>query len=228
MRSAQETAELLKALGVDCKVGDEVYDIMSQTNPTVKAYMAGEITMSEAIFVEAYLSNGFNASRAAETAKYQGLKSGCIAQVGKQVLRRPKIRDLVARRISDAALNADEVLAEWAEIAKADMNDFVTVQQVQHPLSDDLVNVAVPDMAKAADRGKIHLVKKVKMDINGNFTLELRDQDNALNQIARHLGMFEKDNVLNIPKGLADLLAASPEERQKALSRYKEKLEEDL
>lgn len=229
MRTAQETVEFLRALGVECKIGDEVYDLMTKANPTVKSFVDGEISLHEALFIEFYLSNGFKAAAAARSANYSGLNAGVHSRIGYEVLNRPRVRNIIAKRIADKALNSDEVLANWAEIANADMGDFITLQQVRHPLmdSDDLVTVAVPDMAKAAALGKLHLVKKCKMDVNGNFTLELRDQDAALEKIARHLGMFEKDNTMNLPKGLVELLSASPEERQKALETYRNQLESE-
>jgi phage terminase small subunit len=227
MRSDQDTVEFLRALGIECRIGDEVYELMVDANPTVKAFIEGEISLHEALFVEFYLANGFNATRAAKSAGYAGLKAGVHGRVGQKVRNRPKVRDLIAKRIADKALNADEVLAEWAEIAKADMTDFITITEVPHPLSEEMVNVAVPDMAKAAERGKLHLVKKCKMDVNGTFHLELRDQDAALEKIARHLGLFEKDNTLNLPKGLVELLSSSPEERHKALKNYQKMLESD-
>lgn len=227
MRTDQDTVEFLRALGVECKIGDAVFSLLVDSNPTVKAFVAGDINLHEALFIEAYLANGFKAAAAARAAKYQGLSAKVYGNVGQKVLKRPKVREIIAKRIADKAMDADEILANWAEIAQADMTDFITLHQIRHPLMDEdqLVTIAVPDMAKAAELGKLHLVKKCKLDANGNFSLELRDQDAALEKIARHLGMFEKDNVLNLPKGLIDLLAASPEERQAALQNYSEQLE---
>lgn len=227
MRSPQDARELLTSLGINCQIGDDVFNLICETNPTVKAFLDGELTIQEAIFIEAYLSNGFSAGRAAEAANYGGVTAGAAKKIGHSVLLRDRVRKMVARRVAEKSLTADEVLANWAEIATADMTDFVTVTMVNHPLYDQPVSVAVPDLAKAADLGRLHLVKKVKMDVNGNFTMELRDQDNALNQIARNLGMFEKDNVLNIPRGLVELLNASPEQRKKSLDEYRELLEEE-
>lgn len=227
MRSPEETRALLLALGIECNVGDEVYDLVCEYNPTVRAFTAGEITLHEALFVEAYLSNGFNATRAAKTANYAGARANAADRIGHAVMQREKIRKLIARRVVEKTLNADEVLGHWAELAKADMSDFVSVVLANHPLHEEPVSVAVPDLAKAEQLGKLHLIKKVKMDVNGTFSLELRDQDQALNQIARHLGMFDKDNVLNIPKGLVELLSGSPEQRKKNLDEYRAMLDED-
>lgn len=227
MRSSKDAQELLSSLGLDCKIGDEVFDLICKTNPTVRAFMEGEISFKEALFVESYLTNGFHVGRAVEAANFAGLRAGASQQVGRSIMQSDDVKRLIARRIAEKALSSDEVLAEWAEVAKIDMADFVTLTEMNHPLHDVPISVAVPDMAKAAERGKLHLVKRVKMDINGNFTLELRDSDQALNQIARHLGMFEKDNVLNIPKGLIDLLNSPAEERKKKLDEYREMLEED-
>jgi phage terminase small subunit len=227
MRSPEETRALLLALGIECNVGDEVYDLVCEYNPTIRAFIAKEITLHEALFIEAYLSNGFNATRAARTAEYAGARANAADRIGHAVLQRDQVRKLIARRVVEKTLNADEILGHWADLAKADMSDFVSVVMANHPLHDEPVAVAVPDLAKAEEMGKLHLIKKVKMDVNGTFTLELRDQDQALNQIARHLGMFEKDNTLNIPKGLVELLNTSPEQRKKNLDEYRAMLEED-
>jgi len=225
MRSPKDTEELLRALGIDCKMGDEVFELVASSSPTVKAYIQGEITIQEALFIENYLSNGFNAARAAEAASYGALTAGAYGKIGQSVAKKPAIRKIISRRIAEKALNADEVLAEWAEVAKADMTYFLTLTTVNHPLHDEPISVAVPDLAKAAALGKLHLVKKVKMDINGNFSLELRDQDAALLQIARNHGMFEKDNALTIPRGLAELLNATAEVRREKIAEYRQMLE---
>ena len=57
--------ELMHELGVNVEVGTETYEAMLE-HPTVKAFIDGDITISQAIFVEEYLANGFNATEAAK------------------------------------------------------------------------------------------------------------------------------------------------------------------
>jgi len=220
-RSKQDVRVLLESLGIRTQVDDEVFALVADSNPTIKAFIEGEVTFQEALFIENYLSNGFNPGRAARAANYQGLESGAYGRVGKSVLKKPVVRSILSRRVAEHALTADEILAEWAEIAKADMSNFITVRVTQDPLTGAEMSIAVADMAKADDLGLLHMVKKAKIGQDGSFTFELRDQDKALDQIARHLGMFEKDNTLQIPRGLIDLLNQSPEERREKLEEYR-------
>lgn len=220
-RSKQDVRVLLESLGINTQVDDEVFDLVSNSNPTIRAFIEGELTFQEALFIENYLSNGFNAGRAARSANYQGLEGGAFGRVGKSVLKKPVVRSILSRRVAEYALTADEILAEWAEVAKADMSNFITVQEAEDPLTGLPISVAVADMRKADDLGMLHMIKKAKIGQDGSFTFELRDQDKALEQIARHLGMFEKDNTLQIPRGLIELLNQSPEERREKLEEYR-------
>lgn len=226
-RSKQDVSDLLSALDIQCEIDDEVYELVSKTSSTVKAFMKGEVTLQEALFIESYLSNGFHAGRAAHAADYRGLRAGAFGHVGRNVLKKDAVKRIVSRRIAAKAMASDEVLAEWAEVAKADMSNFLTVRRTEDPLTGLPISVAVADMAKADELGMLHMVKKAKIGADGSFTFELRDQDKALDQIARHLGMFEKDNTLQIPSGLIELLQQSPEDRKETLNRYEEMLTED-
>jgi phage terminase small subunit len=231
-RSKKDVKDLLKALSITCEIDDEVYELVSSTSPTIKAFRTGELTFQEALFVENYLSNGFHAGRAAASANYQGLNAGAYGRVGRAVLKKDAVKRIISRRIATKALSADEILADWAEVAKADMTQFMTVQDREVENPDDpanpmVVRTLVPDMAKAEELGVLHLLKKYKLGGDGSISFELRDQDKALDQIARHLGMFEKDNTLQIPKGLVDLLSQTPEERREVLDEYERLAAED-
>lgn len=220
-RSKQDVRVLLESLGITTQIDDDVFALVAGSNPTIRAFSEGELSFQEALFIEHYLSNGFNAGRAARSANYQGLEHGAYGRVGKSVLKKAAVRQILSRRIAEYALTADEILAEWAEVAKADMSNFITVREAEDPLTGATMSIAVADMAKADDLGMLHMIKKAKIGADGSFTFELRDQDKALDQIARHLGMFEKDNTLQIPRGLVELLSQSPEERREKLEEYR-------
>jgi len=226
-RTKQDVKDLLDSLGIHTQVDDQVFELVMESNPTIKAFVEGELSFQEALFIETYLSNGFNAGRAARSANYRGLERGAYGHIGKSVLKRDVVRRILSRRIAEHALTADEILAEWAEVAKADMSNFLTVRQGEDPLTGAEMSIAVADMAKADELGMLHMIKKAKIGADGSFTFELRDQDKALEQIARHLGMFEKDNTLQIPRGLIELLNQTPEERKAKLDEYRELAAED-
>jgi hypothetical protein len=203
-----KAVELMKELGVSCEVGTETFDAMLD-HPTVSAFVDGDITISQAIFVEEYLANGFNATEAAKAAKYSAFNRGGYSSIGASVLKGKKVKALIARRIAERAIAANEVIDRYREVADG---------TVEHFLADGDGYI---DLKKARDRGKLHLLKEVKFD-DGDVTIKLRDQDKALDQIARSLGVFEKDNNVSLPAEVVALLGLSPQEIQARADAYKD------
>lgn len=195
-----QALDVMKALGVDCKIGSESYEAMLQ-HPTVKAFLDGDISISEAMFVEEYLSNGFNGEKAARAAKYGAFTSSGFSSIGTSVLKRPKIKALIARRISERALSANEVLDRYREIADGSIESFVNLEKLD-----------VVDLVKGFNEGKLHLLKEIKVGKDGDINIKMRDQDHALDQLARSLGVFEKDNTVQLPPEVLALLGLSPNE----------------
>jgi phage terminase small subunit len=195
-----QALDVMKALGVDCEIGSESYEAMLQ-HPTVRAYLDGDISISEAMFVEEYLGNGFNGEKAARAANYGAFTKGGFSSIGSSVLKRPKIKALVARRISERALRADEVLDRYREVADGSIESFINLEKFE-----------VVDLVKGYNEGKLHLLKEIKIDKDGNVNVKMRDQDHALDQLARSLGVFEKDNTVNLPPEVLALLGLAPAE----------------
>lgn len=74
-------------------------------------------------FILAYIGQArFNASEAARIAGY-----ACPAEEGYRLLRNAHIRARIDKYLELEALNAKEVLAELADVAKAPFRDFVEV-----------------------------------------------------------------------------------------------------
>ena len=82
------------------------------------------LTTKQRLFVESYLSNGFNATEAARAAGYKG-DSRTLAVVGFENLRKPNIAALVSARINEAAMSANEVMARLSAIARGSVADFL-------------------------------------------------------------------------------------------------------
>lgn len=82
------------------------------------------LTTKQRLFVESYLSNGFNATEAARTAGYKG-NDVTLAAVGYENLRKPQIAAVVSERINEAAMSANEVLHRLSVIARGEVTDFI-------------------------------------------------------------------------------------------------------
>lgn len=88
--------------------------------------MSDKLTTKQRLFVESYLRNP-NATEAARKAGYKG-KDSTLAQVGAENLRKPYIAALLAERVEEAVMSANDVLSELTDIAKADWREFVEVK----------------------------------------------------------------------------------------------------
>jgi len=110
--------------------------------------MSKELTTKQKLFIESYLSNGFNATEAARRAGYKG-NEHTLSSVGYENLRKPEIAAVVSERINEAAMSANEVMARLSAIARGKVTDF----------EDESGNF---DLNKAKRAGKDGLLKKLK------------------------------------------------------------------
>ncbi len=88
--------------------------------------MSDKLTTKQRLFVEAYLLTS-NATESARRAGYKG-NDNTLGVVGNENLSKPKIAEMVGKRVEAAAMTADEVLRELADIAKSDWRDHVEIQ----------------------------------------------------------------------------------------------------
>lgn len=146
------------------------------------------LTTKQRLFVESYLSNGFNATEAARSAGYQGRDDHSLASIGYANLRKVEISAVVEERINEAAMSANEVLARLSRQARGSLADVLTEE-------------GEFDLAEAKRRGVDDLLKKLKRttfdtkDKDGNVTstrttheFEIHDPQAAL----VHLGKYHK------------------------------------
>lgn len=125
-----------------------------------------ELTGKQQIFVDSYLSNGFNATEAARQAGYKG-NDNALAVQGYENLRNPKIATIVQERLNESAMSANEVLARLSAIARGDVNDG---------LNED----GKFDLKKLRRLKKTGLLKKIKSKRTSKQvdTLAQGDEDN--------------------------------------------------
>ena len=105
-------------------------------------------TNKQRVFIAEYLKD-FNATQAAIRAGYSKKTARAI---GHENLTKPDISEEIKAAIEERQMGADEALSLMADIARGDMADLMDVTSVGWAL----------DMAKAQERGKTKLIKKVK------------------------------------------------------------------
>ena len=154
----------------------------------VEAKHRRRITPMQWRFIDEYLID-MNGARSVIRAGYsrRGAK-----QVGSRLLRRPAIRDEIARRIAArsqrTAITADRVLEELARIAFANLMDYmrpgeggdlvVDFSRLSRDQAAALVEVTVEDSRRSDGRE----VRRIRF--------KLADKLAALVALGRHLGMF--------------------------------------
>jgi len=217
-----DAKKLALALGF---MDDETLDAVIETHPTVQAYLNGAITFTEAMFIEEYLSNGFSHKAAMQAVESRALALQAYDRLGRTLMRKPVVRKLLARRLAEQSLTSDEVLAQLASVATASMEDFVDIRPVTDPVTEQVMWIAVPDIRKAKESGKLHLAKELTYDKEGSVRIKLRDADKALDMLAKHLGLFELDNMQKIPPEVAELLKLSASEKKERLGHYRDMME---
>lgn len=153
----------------------------------------------DALFVEAYLSNGNNGKQAAITAGWSAASAGVVAC---EKLKQPNIAALIAERsksvAEQAGLNTVGVLTELRKMVHADLRQLFNADGTLKEVSEwpDDVACAVSSLeidqlfeGKGEERKQIGFTKKLK----------LWDKNAAVEKAMKHLGLFEKDNVQSKP-----------------------------
>lgn len=129
-------------------------------------------------FIDEYLINGLNATRAARKLKYANPNVH-----GSRMLANDSIRAEIDRRLAEKKMSANEVLARLSDMAMSNIADFADIQN-----SSDLKKY----------RNKTHVIKKFKKKVTTtkagdtivDFELELYGADSALVNLGRHYKLF--------------------------------------
>ena len=132
------------------------------------------------LFANEYLKC-FNETKAAVAA---GFAETSARNQGYRLMKRDDVRAYIRARLSQSAMEADEVLYHLAQIARGDMDDLIDLHG----------NV---DVSKAQRLGKTNLIKRVKnksitteeSDIN-ETEVEGYDRLKALELLGKHYALF--------------------------------------
>ncbi len=128
--------------------------------------MKNELTQKQRLFVEAYIgpANG-NAREAARAAGYSG-DDNVLSQRGFELVRNPRISELIGVRVEQAVMRANEVLDELSAIAKADWQNFVEIRRDKEGETVS-ATLKLSDKIKSLELlGKYHKLFSDRVDLN--------------------------------------------------------------
>lgn len=173
------------------------------------------LTEKQRLFAEAIAADpDRNQTKAAETAGYD---AGSAHVRGSELVRNSKVQeyiaaltktatDLAERKTARKIMSLAEALGRMTELAESDMSDFVTVVDGE----------ARPDVARALEAGKGHLIQEFAIDdeigkegqlsrIKTKF--KLYDKKDALDKIIRHHGGYKEGADANPGQTIINVLA---------------------
>ena len=147
---------------------------------------ASAVAAREDAFIEAYLSNGQNMTEAGIAAGFTGKRVGINESVRK-LMNRPHVRQRLTERARSVAELAGMSTEAWAHGLRA-----IAFSDIGAMLGSDgkLAPVAtLPPHVRAS-------IASVKEMPDGTVVADkLWNKNDALTTMARHLGLFERDNA---------------------------------
>jgi phage terminase small subunit len=126
--------------------------------------METKLTQRQRLFVEAYLVNP-NGREAARAAGYSG-DDNTLSTRAFELMRNPKIAELIGVRVEEAVMRSNEVLSELSAIAKADWQDFL---EVRRDKDGEIISATLKlaDKIKSLELlGKYHKLFSERVDLN--------------------------------------------------------------
>ena len=127
---------------------------------------AETLTQKQRLFVEAYIgpANG-NARTAARMAGYSG-DDNALSSRAFELMRNPKIAELIGVRVEEAVMQSNEVLSELSAIAKADWQNFL---EIRRDREGEIISATLKlsDKIKSLELiGKYHKLFSDRVDLN--------------------------------------------------------------
>ncbi len=127
-------------------------------------FMETKLTQRQRLFVEAYLANP-NGREAARAAGYSG-DDNTLSTRAFELMRNPKIAELIGVRVESACMRSNEVLSELSAIAKADWQDFL---EIRRDKDGEIISATLKlsDKIKSLELlGKYHKLFSERLDLN--------------------------------------------------------------
>ncbi len=174
-----------------------------------------KLTTRQRVFIEEYLTCGVGT----EAARRAGYSIKTANEQAARLLAKVSVKQAIERRISELKATTDEVLLRLASHSRGTMDDFIG------PL--DRI-----DLERVRERGKMHLIKKLKEktttiskesgeDIETHeIEIELYDAQAATVQLGKLLGLYvERVEVYDWRKE-AQAIGLDPDQLVEEFSRH--------
>jgi hypothetical protein len=142
--------------------------------------MMRPLSYRQRLFVEYYL--GESAGCAVDAARRAGYSTP--HPEGVRLLKNPTIRAAINARVATAAMAADEVLARIADLASADLTEFIDV---------DPKGVCKVNLKLIKRLGLGHLIKRLRINKDGTQDIELEAKLPALVKLGEHFNLFKRE-----------------------------------
>lgn len=153
------------------------------------------LTDKQQRFCQEYIID-LNATQAAIRANYDAKSVACFQNIGTTNLSKPivqaELSRLIAKREERTLVSADKVVLELAKLAFSNIEEYLTV--------DDNGDMYLKNF-DSIERATLAAVESIKVSKVGNgkntttiTQFKLCSKLNALEQLGKHLGIYEKDN----------------------------------
>lgn len=155
-----------------------------------------ELSTKHAAFVAAFL-RCFNGAQAYLTVYPDSSYEAAVSSAS-ELLTNPNVKAAIKAHIETHVIEANEVLHRLARIARGDMGDFLKIGKG---------GKWSLDIAKAKALGQMGIIKKITHNVKtGERSVELYDQQAALTQLGKHLGLFDDKLILKVENELQKAL----------------------
>ena len=162
----------------------------------------GKLTDKQERFCQEYIID-LNATQAALRAGYS---AKCINHQGPANLLKPiiqvEIQKLKAKRSERVQIEADSVVKELAKVAFSNIKNYLNIEDDEVYFKDfkDITDEHAAAIESVKVTKKIIKGKKENDDIEIQaIQFKLHSKLNALEQLGKHLGIYEKDNDQSRP-----------------------------
>jgi hypothetical protein len=154
-----------------------------------------------------YVSNGFNATKAAKLAGY-----AIPNNAGPLVVNSGIFRDRLKQKLAEMGISDEEIEFRLTRMARSSVAEFYTLREDGKGIVVDWKALAGPDR---------DLVRRLKISPDGTVTIEGHDQLRALELLAKARGMLV-ERVINEQAEQAPLSNAVLEQAMEDLRAYED------
>lgn len=156
-----------------------------------------KLTPKQRIFLNTYLTNGFNATQAAITAGYS---KKTAYSIGSENLKKPEIIEALNRELQCGQVVTRQILQELHKIATSDIKDFIELdsetgaykQKKLEDIPEGMTSVindidGYRKIAESNDGSKVL--------VTDTFKFKLYDKQKALSDYVKILGLAQPDKL---------------------------------